>query len=307
LTTILRLSGRLDHAALDAALGTVIDRHEVLRTLFERVEQSGSFRPVIGPTGSFRLDIRRLTAAEAARPESLAQQEAGRPFDPFNGPIVRAVLLVMSEEDAILIFGGHHIAIDGISFDLLWQELALAYEAAAAGGSPALEPVRLQYVDFAGWERTQLAPERVAALTSYWRERLAGVPAFLNLPFDRPRPVALSLRTGAVRRGLVPELVASIQNLAAAKAVTPFIILESALAILCAQLARSREVVIGTVGEGRGHAAFERTVGMFVIPSLCGTRCHPGLPPPTCFDRRGRRCCRRSNTIGCLSPTLLPR
>ncbi|RQS02351.1 amino acid adenylation domain-containing protein, partial [Burkholderia sp. Bp9002] len=255
------LSGHVREDVLERTLRTIVARHEILRTHYVNDDATGSFVPVVDFSESFRL-LRRDAAEEDAM--SLAQSEAARLPDCFRGPVFGATLFVESPQRAILVISIHHIAMDATSWNIVWRDFRRAFAALVADESPALPPLKLQYRDYAAWSRRHVDAQRLAQLREAWRERLAGAPVCLDLPSDRPRPSRLSDHAGRIERMLAPDLMRQIRQTAAAYNVTPFVVLETALAIVCAQLARSRDVVIGTVAEGRAHATTEEMVGLFV-------------------------------------------
>ncbi|KWK19878.1 hypothetical protein WT79_30590, partial [Burkholderia stagnalis] len=255
------LSGHVREDVLERALRTIVERHEILRTHYVNDDATGSFAPVVGRFDAFRL-ARRDAAEDDAM--SLAQSEAARLPDCFRGPVFGATLFVESPRRAILVISIHHIAMDATSWNIVWRDFKHAFAALAADESPALAPLTLQYRDYAAWSRQHVDAGHLAQLREAWRERLAGAPVCLDLPSDRPRPSRLSDHAGHIERMLAPDLMQQIRQTAAAYNVTPFVVLETALAIVCAQLARSRDVVIGTVTEGRTHATTEAMVGLFV-------------------------------------------
>ncbi|WP_302478704.1 amino acid adenylation domain-containing protein [Burkholderia lata] len=255
------LSGQMREDVLDRALRAVVDRHEILRTHYASDAATGAFVPVVERADSFRLERRDVAGDDAM---SLAQAEAAKLLDCFEGPVFGATLFVESPQRSILMISIHHIAMDATSWTTVWRDFRHAYAALAADAPPALAPLALQYRDYAAWSKRHVDVEHLAQLEQVWRERLAGAPACVDLPSDRPRPVRLSDRAGRCEHVLAPELVQQIRQVAAACNVTPFVVLETALAITCAQLARSRDIVIGTVTEGRTHAATEEMVGLFV-------------------------------------------
>ncbi|HEY4703726.1 MAG TPA: condensation domain-containing protein, partial [Streptosporangiaceae bacterium] len=195
----LRLEGRLDVEALRASLAALVARHESLRTRFETV--SGEPRQVIEAAGPFDLAQVDLTGlepeareAEAAR---LVQADLERPFDLERGPVLRAVLLKLSDETHVLAANLHHIVSDGWSIGILHRELTQLYGAFSQGRPSPLAPLAVQYADYALWQRGWLQGEALERQLSYWKGQLAGAPAALELPGDRVRPATASHR-GAV-------------------------------------------------------------------------------------------------------------
>ena len=187
---VFRLAGPLDLPTLRRSLGEIVRRHEALRTTFQ--EKSGKPVQVIHPAGEFRLDITDLSGLSAAGREAESSRrilaEARRPFDLSEGPLVRASLLRLGEEDHILSLILHHIIFDGWSSGILFGELSALYRAYCTGGPSPLRELPIQYADFAVWQRRWLQGEVLQSLLSYWKRKLEGAPPVLELPSDRPRP-----------------------------------------------------------------------------------------------------------------------
>ncbi|HYR08202.1 MAG TPA: amino acid adenylation domain-containing protein, partial [Longimicrobium sp.] len=185
-----RGGGALDQAALERALGEVVRRHEALRTTFTEVD--GSPVQVIAPFGGFSLPVEDLSGLGEADREAAVRRRAGeeeaRPFDLAAGPLFRAALLRLGEEDHVLLLSMHHIVSDGWSMGVLLREFSMLYEAYREGRESPLPELAVQYADYAVWQREQLAGEVLDRQLAYWKERLAGAPELLELPTDRPRP-----------------------------------------------------------------------------------------------------------------------
>ncbi|HEV2734694.1 MAG TPA: amino acid adenylation domain-containing protein, partial [Longimicrobiaceae bacterium] len=185
----LRLRGRLDVAALRAAVGGVVRRHEALRTVFadvggEPVQVVGAPRAVPVPLA----DLRGLGAEErSAELRRLAREESLRPFDLAAGPVLRCALVRVDEEEHALLFTLHHVAGDAWSMELLTGEVAALYDASSRGEPSPLPPLPVQYADYAVWQRAWLSGDVLERQLGWWRGRLAGAPPNLDLPTDRPR------------------------------------------------------------------------------------------------------------------------
>ncbi|HZP16397.1 MAG TPA: condensation domain-containing protein, partial [Terriglobales bacterium] len=191
----LRLTGKLDHAALERSLNEMVRRHEALRTVF-RVE-SGEPVQIIAPEVRISLTVGEVPERSGMTPlevaTELALEEYRRPFDLSAGPVLRARLWKLTEEDHLLLLVMHHIVSDGWSGGVLFEELGALYQAFSAGQSSPLPELPIQYSDFAVWQRAWL--ERVLDKEiAFWRNRLAGAPPMLELPTDRPRPSQASFR-----------------------------------------------------------------------------------------------------------------
>jgi amino acid adenylation domain-containing protein len=267
LAVALRLAGPLDPGVLERSLDEVFRRHESLRTAFaegpdgEPLQAVAPFRPARLP----RIDLAALPPA-AARSEAGRQEarEARRPFDLVRGPVARALLLRLGAQEHQLLFCCHHIAFDGWSVGVLRRELDALYGALAAGRPSPLAELAFQYRDFAVWQRRWLSGEALAAQLAYWRERLAGAPAAVELPADRPRPPVQSFRGATLALACPGELAAGLRGLARGKGATLFMTALAAFAALLARFTGQRDLVIGSPVANRAEAGIEDLLGFFV-------------------------------------------
>jgi len=268
----LRLTGRLEVAALGAALAGVSGRHEVLRARFESA--AGRPRQRIAAEASSGLpmaDLSRLGAGEAEL-ERLARADARRPFDLELGPLSRALLVRRGGEEHTLLLNFHHAVIDGWSMGVLIRELAELYGAALALRPPALAEPRLQYADWAAWQRRWLTAERREAQLDYWRGRLEGFSGVLELPLDRPRPPVRRGRGGRVLRSLPAALRQRLESWSRPRGVTFFMTLAAAFQALLSRLAGQGDVAIGTPVAHRQSPELEELVGFFTNTLVLRTR-----------------------------------
>ncbi|HEU0079848.1 MAG TPA: condensation domain-containing protein, partial [Longimicrobiaceae bacterium] len=261
------VTGRLDPGALRHALAELVRRHEPLRTTLPAVDGVPVQR-IAPPPAGFDLpvaDLRQLPVderrAEAGR---LAAEAAQHRFDLAQGPLFRASLIHVADDEHRLLLNLHHAIGDGWSLGVLREELSALYGAFSRGEASPLPEPALQYADFAVWQREQLRGEVLDRQVGYWKERLEGAPALLELPTDRPRPPVESHR-GAVERLVVPPgLTAEVNALARREGATLFMVLLAALDVVLGRLAGQEDVVVGTPIAGRTRAETERMVGLFL-------------------------------------------
>ncbi|HEX3759507.1 MAG TPA: amino acid adenylation domain-containing protein [Kofleriaceae bacterium] len=263
---VLALQGELDTAALHRALREIVRRHDALRTTF--ADDGGV--PVQRVTAEIdvALPLEDLTALaedeRAAAAAHLEQRESSTGFDLETGPVFRVRLVRMAANDHRLLFVAHHLVWDGWSFVVFARELGATYASLVGGGpAPALPPV-VQYPDFAQWQRASLDDAALEHHRAYWLERLAGAPPTLDVPADRPRPIALSLRGGRVRQHLPEELSRGLRELARRVGVTPFMAMVAGFSALLCRYTGCEDLVIGTAIAGRTRRELESVLGMFV-------------------------------------------
>ncbi|MCA1567661.1 MAG: amino acid adenylation domain-containing protein [Acidobacteria bacterium] len=259
-----RMHGRLDIAALEQALSDIVRRHEILRTTFAFVDD----RPVqvVAPGGNVLLSQKDLSGREEGEREAsrLVREEAQRPFDLSEGPLFRATLVLMKEDEHILIVTLHHIVADGWSVGLLVREVAAHYAASKHGTESGLEKLSIQYADYAVWQREWLSGEVLERQLAYWREQLAGAPPALDLPTDYSRPPVKTFKGATSSITLTARLTEDLKALSRREGVTLFMLLLAAFQVLLARYTGEDDIVVGTPVAGRGRAETENLIGLFI-------------------------------------------
>ncbi len=262
----LRLRGRLDLPALVASLTEIERRHEVLRTVF--VEIGGEPRQRVLPATPApvpQVDLSDLPQGirdrEARR---LALLEAARPFELSRDRMFRVMLVRLDSDEHLALWTMHHIASDGWSMDLFMEELTALYDAFSRGLASPLADLPLQYGDFAIWQRGWLKGKRLERHLEFWRDHLAGVPSFLELPTDRPRPPIKGFRGGTIRLALSPSVTASLETWSRGREVTLFMTLLAGVQGFLSRLSGQPTVPVGTPIAGRTHIELEPLIGFFV-------------------------------------------
>ncbi len=266
--TLLRLSGAVDAAALRAALGDVLVRHESLRTVFP-VDGGSPYQHVLDPAAALERLPFATVAIEEAGLAAASSVFLHRPFDLAADLPLRARLFRLPGGEHALLVVVHHIAGDALSWAPVARDLVTAYRARAAGTAPELPDLAVQYPDFTLWQREMLGSESdpdspVRRQLDFWRATLAGAPDELALPFDRPRPPTLSLAGGRVPLDLDAATHAALVRLARDTGSTVFMVLQAALAVLLANLGGGTDVPIGTAVAGRPDPALDDLAGFFV-------------------------------------------
>lgn len=274
--TALQLDGALDVDALRRTLNEIVRRHEALRTRFDNV--AGTPVQVVDAPYDLALAVSDLRGepARATLARELAQQEALRGFDLARGPLLRARLLRLDDAQHVLLFTLHHIVSDGWSMAVLLREVAVLYRAFVAGHPSPLPALPLQYADHARWERIWQGGAVLQGQLDYWRAQLAGAPAALALPTDRPRPQQQT-HAGALHRATVDTaLTAALTQLAHQRRATLFMVLAAAFNVLLARYSGDDDICIGTPVANRRRAETEGLIGCFANTLVLRTRVDAG-------------------------------
>ncbi|HEX5870945.1 MAG TPA: condensation domain-containing protein, partial [Longimicrobium sp.] len=261
-----RLHGPLDPRALERALGEVVRRHESLRTTFPEVD--GVPVQDVAPFAGFILPVEDLSGldeeARTAETDRRTAAEAARPYTLATGPLFRASLLRLGAEEHVLLVSVHHAVSDGWSMGVFFRELSALYGAFRAGRPSPLPEPAVQYADYAAWQRGQLGAEVLDRQVAWWKARLAGAPALLELPTDRPRPAVQSYRGATERIDLSDALREALEALGRREGATPYMVMLAAFQVLLSRYSGSDDVVVGSPIAGRTRREVEGLIGFFV-------------------------------------------
>ncbi|MFD6551002.1 amino acid adenylation domain-containing protein [Streptomyces sp. NPDC058398] len=263
----LRLTGALDVGALQAALGDVVDRHEVLRTVIVEDGDGVPHQQVLASGDTpFALPVLDVTEQDRA---AAVEEAATATFDLAADTPIRARLLRCAPDEHTLVIVAHHIAVDGESFGPLFRDLTTAYALRAEGRAPQWEPLAVQYADYTLWQRDVLGDESdpdslSARQLAYWGKALADLPQPLALPTDRPRPRVMSPDGGRIPFTIDPDLLGAVEKLATGADTTVSMVMHAALAVLLHHLGCGDDLSIGAPITDRTDEELRDLVGFFV-------------------------------------------
>ena len=262
----LRMSGHLNIAALQSSINKIIQRHEALRTNFTTVE--GQPFQIISSTLNLKLlvvDLLHLPeSSREIEAQRLATVEANRPFNLEREPLLRGMVLQLSETEYVLLLTMHHIISDGWSQGVFGRELTELYKAFCTGSAPVFPLLPVQYADFAVWQRQWLHGEILETQLHYWKKQLKNAPNLLELPTSRPRPVVQTFRGGYYCAPLSKELSAEFTAYSKRTGVTLFMTLFAAFQTLLYRLSGFDDIIVGTPVAGRNKQEIEWLIGFFV-------------------------------------------
>jgi non-ribosomal peptide synthetase component F len=264
--TVIRMTGDLKVEALEAALNEIIRRHESLRTTFG--DEGGEPVQIIHehlPISPDIIDLRGLSEAEREEEAARLIREIVRtPFNLATGPLLRARLIRLTDDEHIAVLVMHHIISDGWSMGVFVQELTTLYEAFVQGQDSPLPPLRIQYADYAIWQRQHFEGEALEKQLDYWREQLAGLPPLLELPTDRPRPPVQTSNGATYTFRLDRELTDRLYALSREQGVTLFMTLLAGYQTLLSRYSGMEDIAVGSAVANRSRAELEPLIGFFV-------------------------------------------
>jgi surfactin family lipopeptide synthetase A len=264
-------TGPLDVAALQRSLAEMIRRHEAWRTTFDvdGAEPIQVIHPAPAEIPLRVVDVSGLPKADReAAALRLGTEEAEPPFDLKQGPLVRATLVTLTNEEHRLFLTMHQAIVDGISvYDIIPSEVATLYEAFSNGRPSPLPELPVQFADFALWQRHWLKGDSLANQVAYWRKQLAGNLPVLQWPSDRPRPAAQTYRGALIPFTLSKRLTEMLRELSQREGVSLFAALLAGFATLLYRYTGQDDLIVGTLAPtGRKRSEFQRLLGYFLNP-----------------------------------------
>ena len=274
-----RITGPLDVSVLERVFGEIVRRHDILRTTFP--EHQGKPRQIIAPPTPFPLQVVPLDTLPVHVQEfelrHWLRSENERSFRLARDPLFRAALLRLVSNAHLLIVTLHHIISDEWSIALLFQEVAALYRAFSNDQPSPLLELPIQYADYAQWERQWLSGAALNTELRYWTDQLAGAPAVLELPLDRPRPQTQRFRGRTQPFLLEAALTGQVKQLGRDSGATLFMTLLAGFGVLLARLSGTTDLVIGSPIANRNQTALEGLIGFFVntLPLRLDLSGHP--------------------------------
>lgn len=259
-----RVSSDLDIPALGRAFQALTDRHSAFRTTY--AFKHGKPLQQVHEHKKAHFEVLDASNWRSEYLNARLLEEAHRPFDLEQGPLLRTCLFICSAEENILLLTIHHIAIDGWSLTVFMDELGALYSAEKAGDRKPLPLSKFQYRDYIRWQCDMLAGPEGERLWSYWKKQLAGELPVLNFPTDRPRPPVQTYCGALHTFTLNRDLTRRVKTLAEAEKTTLYTVLLAAFQVLLYRYTGQEDILVGSPTSGRSLAEFENIVGYFVNP-----------------------------------------
>ncbi|MBD2813656.1 amino acid adenylation domain-containing protein [Xenorhabdus sp. Flor] len=262
----LRLRESLNLNAFKAAVKALLERHEALRTHFKIIDNEP--RQVVTNSYDLPITLYDLTALSEAeqknKVEQLSQEEDNLVFNLSTDLMLRIRLIKLAENDYVIIYTIHHIACDSWSIEIFINELITLYRAYNQGEIAPLPPLKIQYTDYAQWQRNWLQGDILKKQLDYWQNQLSGISPLHRFPLDNPRPEKQSFEGKLNEQHISKDLTQEIRALCHQHEVTLFMFLETAFAVLLSRYSNEKDILVGTPLAGRIHHDIEPLIGFFV-------------------------------------------
>lgn len=273
------ITGQCDPDIVERVFGTIVERHEVLRTRFELVaEQPVQCVQADVPFYLLRHDIAHLPLEKQTQfVKSLLDAEADYCFDLAGELLIRAHFVQISQSQFSLLVNMHHIVSDGWSLGVICEEFVSLFSAFTQAQQNPLPPLAIQYADYAAWQVRYLSGETLQKQLAFWQQQLAGIPQLHSLPLDSPRPKQQSFVAEGVNITITPQKHQKLLQLANRHNVTLFMLLQTAFAALLSRVSGEQDIVMGVPSAGRSRAELESLIGFFINTLLFRTQCRGDL------------------------------
>ncbi|WP_232357868.1 non-ribosomal peptide synthetase [Paraneptunicella aestuarii] len=260
------IKGKLNKAALQKTLNTIVERHEILRTNF--IDGAEGAIQIIRPPLDVPVLYHDLSCLDEVAQQlsinSVIEEDAEKPFDLAQDLLIRVNLLICSDDYYVMTFTTHHIISDAWSTAVLVKELKAFYESYTERQSPALPSLSVQYKDYTLWQRGWLGDDVLDSQLAYWKQQLSAIPSLHDLPLDYPRPARQEFTGIYFKRSINAEHIQGIRSLCQTYKVTEFMLLQTVFALLVSRFSNSGDVVIGSPISGRFHKNTEDLIGCFI-------------------------------------------
>ncbi|MDC8004732.1 amino acid adenylation domain-containing protein [Aureisphaera galaxeae] len=292
-----------DMDSFESAVIHVIERHEVLRTVFKKNKEGEVRQWVYNMEDlAFSIDYQDYQGLENAN--ELAKQHIAAdvqiPFDLETGPLLRMGLIQLSENEYIFHYNMHHIISDGKSKELLSRDVMTAYEAYRTGQEPKLPALKIQYKDYAAWQLQQLESESFKEHQSFWKQHLAGELPFLDLPSSKVRPLAFDFGGHCLATSLTPDATTKLKDYCSERGGTLFMGILSLWKLLFHKYTQQTDIIIGSPVEGRDHIDLKDQIGFYVNTLIHRNTVNPSESFNDFFERL------KENTIASFNHQMYP-
>ncbi|MBX3253274.1 MAG: amino acid adenylation domain-containing protein [Chitinophagaceae bacterium] len=264
---VYELQGKLEIKELNESFKKIIDRHEILRTIFIEDSDQRIWQRVV-PADKFNFNLQLIDASNSIQIEKnidkIIEEALTEPFDLNKGPLFRVILKEIHKDNWILIFVMHHIISDGWSMNILIKELLSFYTCSIKNINEQLDPLPIQYKDYAIWQQEQLRKHDQISHKEYWLNQFAGELPVLQISTDKKRPPTKKYRGGTIRRIIDADINLGIKRISQNQGGTLFMGLLGVVNVFLYKYTDQTDTIIGTPVANRDHIDIENQIGLYV-------------------------------------------
>ncbi|MEM8906818.1 MAG: condensation domain-containing protein, partial [Bacteroidota bacterium] len=259
--------GALDRSILERTFDTLIDRHEILRTVFKD-DEHGEIRQYIKERANLGFQIVYEDLAQVSnqdqKVEPIILREITQPFDLYHGPLIRARLIRLAPDRHLFSYVMHHIVGDAMSGDLLQQEIALLYQAFAQEAPNPLPPLRIQYKDYAAWQQAELNSEQQQKEEAYWLKQFTGELPVLQMATDLPRPAVKTYNGTRLYQIIPQDRIRGLKRIVEQAGCTLYMGLLGLVNTLLHRYSGQTDIILGSPISGRNHTDLKTQIGFYI-------------------------------------------
>ena len=260
---IVRFKGKLDTNLLVRAFKKVIERHEILRTVFRKGDDGTTYQVILKDIEAIEVINISNKVDQEKLIEKYKEEEIHKKFNLEQGPLISIKILILDKQDYILLLTMHHIITDAWSVGILKNEVSKLYNSYITGEEIELDDLKIQYSDYSIWQREWLRGEALEKQLVYWKNKLDGIIDVINLPNDRVRPKELSYEGRRYSHKLNKTLSDKLREVARVEGVSLYMVLLSALQVLLHKLSGDEDIVVGSPIANRHYIEVENLIGYF--------------------------------------------
>ena len=261
------MEGELNQDAMEQAFKSVLNRHEIMRSVY-REDETGEIKQFVLPLAEVGFAMIREDLRKESNPKEkvnvLLRALQATPFNLEKGPIIRAGVYRLEDKKWVLAFVVHHIVTDAWTTTLFKNELFLYYNLYSHGQPDPLPPLRIHYKDYAAWQQQQLTGEELKQHRDYWLKEFDGELPVLDFPADKPRPLFKTYNGDAIVHLIGLATSQKIRSLSQQNGVSLFMGLVAGLKILLYQYTGQEDIIVGFPIGGRDHPDLEDQLGVYI-------------------------------------------
>ncbi|MCH2195469.1 amino acid adenylation domain-containing protein [Kordia sp.] len=257
----------VDIENFEKAIFQTIERHEILRTVFREAD-NGDVRQFVLSLDELNFKVERKDVSTAKNPQQAAVQfinsDAIIPFDLSNGPLLRAAIIKVAQNESVFYFNIHHIISDGWSMNVLTNDVMHFYQTLQMGTAPMLDPLEIQYKDFANWQQENLQSAAQKAAANHWKQQFSGEIPVLELPSQKKRPLLKTTSGRTLLTYIDAATTTALKDFANQHEGSLFMALITVMNSLFYRYTSQDDFIIGSPSAGRDHVQLENQIGFYL-------------------------------------------